>query len=81
MVKNLPTNAGTTGDTGSILRSERSPEEGKGHLLQYSCWNNPMNREAWWATVRGVAKNQTRLSMHADLYPIYTVNKVIVVIL
>ena len=35
--------------------------EGNGNPLQYSCLDNPMDREAWWATVHGVAKNQTRL--------------------
>ena len=42
MVKNLPANAGGTRDVGSIL-------------LQYSCLENPMDREAWWATVHRVA--------------------------
>ena len=36
-----------------------SPEEGNGNPLHYSCLENPMNREAWWATVHGVAKNET----------------------
>ena len=40
----------------------RSPGEGNGNLLQYSCLRNPMNREACQATVHGVAKNQTQLS-------------------
>ena len=53
MVKNLPDNAG---DTGSIPGSERSPREGNGNPFQYSCLVNPMERGAWWATVRGVAK-------------------------
>ena len=34
-----------------------------GGPLQYSCLENPMNREAWWATVCGVAKSRTQLSM------------------
>ena len=45
-----------TGDLGSIPGSGRSPGEGNGNLLQYSCLGNPMDREAWWATVHGVAK-------------------------
>ena len=57
--KTLPTNAG---DPGSILGSERSPGEGTGIPLQYSCLENPMERGAWWATVHGVTKSQTRLS-------------------
>ena len=40
----------------------RSPEEGNGNPLQYSCLENPMDRGAWWATVHGVAKSWTRLS-------------------
>ena len=43
-------------DVGSIPRSGRSPEEGNGNSLQYSCLENPMDREAWLATVHGVAK-------------------------
>ena len=41
---------------GSITGSGRSPGEGHGNPLQYSCLGNPMDRGAWWATVRGVAK-------------------------
>ena len=40
----------------------RSPGEGNGNPLQYSCLENPMDGEAWWAIVHGVAKSQTRLS-------------------
>ena len=47
------------GDMGSIPGLERSPEEGHGNPLQYSCLENPMDREAWRAAVCGVAKNQT----------------------
>ena len=52
VVKNLPANAG---DAGSILGLGRSPGEGSGNPLQYSCLENPMDRGAWWATVHGVA--------------------------
>ena len=45
-----------SGDPGSIPGSERSPGEGNGNPLQYSCLKNPMDREAWWATVHGVAR-------------------------
>ena len=45
------------GDLGSILGSGRSPGEGNGNPLQYSCLENPMDEEAWWATVHGVAKS------------------------
>ena len=53
MVKNLPANAG---DVGSITGSGRSPEEGNGNPLQYSCLGDPMDRGACQATVHGVAK-------------------------
>ena len=53
VVKNLPANAG---DTGLIPGSGRSPGEGNGNLLQYSCLGNPMERGAWRAAVHGVAK-------------------------
>ena len=50
VVKNLPANAV---DEGSIPGSGRSPGEGNGNPLQYSCLENPMDGGAWWATVRG----------------------------
>ena len=40
----------------------RSPGEENGYPLQYSCLENPMDREAWWATVHGAAESQTRLN-------------------
>ena len=43
-------------DLGSILGSGRSPREGNGYPLQYSCLGNPMDRGAWWATVHGGRK-------------------------
>ena len=46
------------GDLGLISGSGRSPGEGNGYPLQYSCLENPMDRGAWWATVHGVAKSQ-----------------------
>ena len=50
------------GDMGSIPGLGRYPGEGKGNLLQYSCLENSMDREAWRATVHGVTKSRTRLS-------------------
>ena len=50
------------GDLGSTLESGRSPGEGHGNPLQYSCLENSMDQGAWWAMVHGVAKSQTRLS-------------------
>ena len=50
------------GDPGSIPGSGRSPGEGNNIPLQYSYLENSVDRGAWWATVHGVAKNQTQLS-------------------
>ena len=47
------------GDSGSIPGLGRSPGEGNGNPLQYSCLENPTHRGAWQATVHGVTKNQT----------------------
>ena len=59
MVKNPPVNVG---EVGSIPGSGRSPREGNSNPLQYSCLKNPTDREAWWATVHGVAKSWTQFS-------------------
>ena len=67
VVKNLPANAG---DLGSIPGWGRCPGGGNGNPLQYSCLENPVDTGAWWATVHGVSKSQTRLkwlSMHTNL--------------
>ena len=53
MVKNPLANAG---DVGSIPGLGRSPEEGNGNLLQYSCLGNPMDRAAWRATAHWTVK-------------------------
>ena len=50
------------GEPDSIPGRGRSPEERNGNSFQYTCLENPMDREAWWATVYGVAKSQTQLS-------------------
>jgi len=57
MVKNLPA---MQEDPGAIPGLERSPGEGNGNPLQYSCLENPMDRGAWRATVLGVSKSQTQ---------------------
>ena len=56
MVKNPPANAGDTEDGGLIPGLGRSPGQGNGNALQYSCLGNLMDRAAWWATVHGVSK-------------------------
>ena len=56
--------ARNAGDLGSILGLGRSPGEGNGNPLQYSCLENPMEGGASWATVHGVAKSRTRLHFH-----------------
>ena len=58
VVKNPPGNAGDARDVGSISRSGRSPGEGNGNPLQYSCLGNLMDRGAWWATAHGVGKSR-----------------------
>ena len=50
------------GDLGSTPGSGRSPREGNGNPLQYSCLENPMDGGAWLATVHGAAKSRTRLN-------------------
>ena len=50
------------GGLSSIPGSGRSPREGNGNPLQYSCLENSMDRGAWWATAHGVTKSRTQLS-------------------
>ena len=50
------------GELGLTPGLERSPGEGNGNTLQYSCLENPTDRGAWWAMVHGVAKSWARLS-------------------
>ena len=59
VVKNLPAKVG---DMGLIPGWERSPGGENGNPLQYYCWENPMDRKAWWASVLGIAKSGTWLS-------------------
>ena len=56
VVKNPPAN---TGDAGLIPGLGRSPGEGNGNPLQYSCLGNPMDKGVWLITVHGVTKSQT----------------------
>ena len=62
VIKNLPANAGDVRDTVSIPGSGRTPGGGHGNPLQYPCLENPVDRGAWWATVRAVTNSQTGLN-------------------
>ena len=57
--KEFISNAGDTGDMGSIPEWGRCPREGNGTPPQYSCLGNPMDRRAWWVVVHGVLKSWT----------------------
>ena len=59
VAKNLPANAGSARDVGSIPGSGTSPREGHGNPLRYSVLENSMDRRIRWSTVNGVAKSQT----------------------
>ena len=59
VIKNLPASAGDAGDMGSTPESGRSPGGRNGNPFQYSCLENPVDRETWQAIVPGVAKSQT----------------------
>ena len=61
MVNNLLANAGDARDTSLIPGSGRFPGEGNGNPFQYSCLENPVDREACWATVHRVAKSRAQL--------------------
>ena len=60
------------GDLGSIPGLGRSPGEGNGNPLQYSCLVNPMDGGAWWATVHGVSKSRLRLGDFTSLQELDT---------
>ena len=61
MIKSPPANAEDVRDASSVPGLGRSRGGGHGNPFQSSCLENPMERGAWWATVHGVAKSQTRL--------------------
>ena len=63
------------GDQGLIPVLGRSPGEGNGNPLQYSCLESPMDRGAWWAAVHGVAKSRTRLSDFTFTLPFHAMEK------
>ena len=56
------------GDPSLIPRSGRSPREGNGNPLQYSCLENPMDRGAWKATAHGVARVRHNLATKPPLH-------------
>ena len=56
------------GDLGSITGLGRSPGEGNGNSVQYSCLENPMDGGAWWATVHRVARSRTQLNDFTSLH-------------
>ena len=66
------------GDLGSIPGSGRSPGEGNGKPLQYSCLENPMDGGAWWATVHGDTRSRTRLSDFTFTFTLYEVCELLV---
>ena len=61
------------GDVGSIPGSGRSPGEGNGNPLQYSCLKNPMDGGARWATIYRVAKSRIRLSDFTSLHRVWRI--------
>ena len=68
MAQRLKASACNVGDLGSIPGSGGSPGEGNGNVLWCSCLENPMDGGAWWATINGVSKSQTRLSDFTSLH-------------
>ena len=74
VIKNLPTNAGDVRDADSVPRSGKSPGEGNGNPLQYSCLENPRNGGAWWAAIYGVTQSRTRLKRFSSSKLPTTVN-------
>ena len=64
VVKNLPANAGDTGDAGLIPRLGRSPGKGNDNLFHYSFLETLMYRSTWWVTVHGVTKSVTQLNTY-----------------
>ena len=68
VAKNLPANAGVARNVGSISGSRRSPREGNGKPLQYSCLENPMDRGDWWATVHELQKSDMTKQLKSPDY-------------
>ena len=74
VVKNMPAKAGDIKDAGLIPGSGRSPGEGNGSPLQYSCLETSMDRGAWWATLQGGHKESDTTEQLTLLYvsPVFT---------
>ena len=68
MVKNPPAVQKMWEGMGLVPGSGGSPGGGSGNPLQYSCWENPMDRRAWWATIQRVTKSRIQLSKHVFLF-------------
>ena len=68
MAQKVKASACSAEDLGLIPGLGRSPGEENGNTLQYSCLEDPMDGEAWWATVHGVAKSRTRLRDFTSLH-------------
>ena len=69
MVKNPPDNAEDTRGASSIPESERSPGEGNGNPLQYSCLENSMDRGAWWGySPRGHKESDMTEQAHTHIH-------------
>ena len=79
MVENPPANAGDTRDGVVIPWAGRSSGVGNSSPLQYSCLENPMDRGAWRATVCGIIKSRTRLSVRACAHTHTHTHKILVV--
>ena len=68
VVKNMPASAGDTRDVGLIPGLGRSPGEGNGNLLQYSCLKDPIDRGALWTIVHGVADMTEHRHVYVYVY-------------
>ena len=63
------------GDPDLIPESGRSLAEGNGYPLQYSCWNNSMDRWAWWATIHGITESDRTEQLTPSLFTLMSVNQ------
>ena len=72
VVKSLAARARDIRDMGLIPGLGRSPGEGNGYPLQHSCLENSMDRGTWWATVHGVSKSWTWLSISTPFLTVST---------